>query len=272
MNSQYKIGDISRLFNLSSEMIRYYEKMGIIDPIRDEKNGYRYYSIFDIYILLECLQYQNLGMKIKEIPNFINFNYREKLQNQLHIFQRRLNKEIDYKVMLKKRVTELAMQLEVADLNLSNYWVKKINKKYAFDFVDGIGDDYDKVNTSEDNIRFLLNDKYINFIDSYVCFNKDKDEWYFAIDEEYFNGLSISYKKKYTIIPAHYCLCTVIEMGPLGQFNHECYEAAVMYAQDKGYHVQLPIRGIIRGRGYEGDHFKRYLEIQIPIIKKSQIA
>lgn len=37
MNSQYKIGDISRLFNLSSEMIRYYEKMGIIDPIRDEK-------------------------------------------------------------------------------------------------------------------------------------------------------------------------------------------------------------------------------------------
>ena len=64
--------------------------------------------------------------------------------------------------MLKKRVTELAMQLEVADLNLSNYWVKKINKKYAFDFVDGIGDDYDKVNTSEDNIRFLLNDKYIN--------------------------------------------------------------------------------------------------------------
>ena len=52
MNSQYKIGDISRLFNLSSEMIRYYEKMGIIDPIRDEKNGYRYYSIFDIYILI----------------------------------------------------------------------------------------------------------------------------------------------------------------------------------------------------------------------------
>ena len=57
-------------------------------------------------------------------------------------------------------------------------------------------------------------------------------------------------------------------MGPLGQFNHECYEAAVMYAQDKGYHVQLPIRGIIRGRGYEGDHFKRYLEIQIPINQK----
>ena len=28
MNSQYKIGDISRLFNLSSEMIRYYEKIG----------------------------------------------------------------------------------------------------------------------------------------------------------------------------------------------------------------------------------------------------
>ena len=46
-------------------MIRYYEKMGIIDPIRDEKNGYRYYSIFDIYILLECYMYQNLGNENK---------------------------------------------------------------------------------------------------------------------------------------------------------------------------------------------------------------
>ncbi len=30
MNSQYKIGDISRLFNLSSEMIRYYEKWELL--------------------------------------------------------------------------------------------------------------------------------------------------------------------------------------------------------------------------------------------------
>ena len=66
MNSQYKIGDISRLFNLSSEMIRYYEKMGIIDPIRDEKNGYRYYSIFDIYILLECLGGEMYGRRKKK--------------------------------------------------------------------------------------------------------------------------------------------------------------------------------------------------------------
>lgn len=27
--------------------------------------------------------------------------------------------------------------------------------------------------------------------------------------------------------------------------------------------------GLLGGRGYEGDHFKRYLEIQIPIIKIS---
>ena len=90
-----------------------------------KKNGYRYYSIFGHIYFIRMFTVSEFRNENKRNPNFINFNYREKLQNQLHIFQRRLNKEIDYKVMLKKRVTELAMQLEVADLNLSNYWVKK---------------------------------------------------------------------------------------------------------------------------------------------------
>ena len=92
----------------------------------------------------------------------------------------------------------------------------------------------------------------INEEDNNLAINMDEHTLYF------YSHLQISLEKYYD-----YNISNALDVYK---------RQAVMYAQDKGYHVQLPIRGIIRGRGYEGDHFKRYLEIQIPIIKNSQIA
>ena len=40
-------------------MIRYYEKHGVISPRRNDENNYRSYSIFDIFMLLDTLQYRS---------------------------------------------------------------------------------------------------------------------------------------------------------------------------------------------------------------------
>ena len=44
----YTIGEMARLYGLSTDSLRYYEKKGIIKPIRG-KNGYRLYSARDIW-------------------------------------------------------------------------------------------------------------------------------------------------------------------------------------------------------------------------------
>ena len=73
MNSQYKIGDISRLFNLSSEMIRYYEKMGIIKPVKvDPKTKYRYYSADQVQQLDAVLELKQLGFSLAEIKRLLD--------------------------------------------------------------------------------------------------------------------------------------------------------------------------------------------------------
>ncbi len=41
---EYKISEIARLFNISKEMVRYYEKCGVISPKRSEDNNYRVYT------------------------------------------------------------------------------------------------------------------------------------------------------------------------------------------------------------------------------------
>ena len=47
MKEYYKIGEISSLYNIGTDSLRYYEEIGILSPKRDT-NGYRMYSIGDI--------------------------------------------------------------------------------------------------------------------------------------------------------------------------------------------------------------------------------
>lgn len=46
MKKYYKIGEISKLYSISPDSLRYYEDLGILKPKRDV-NGYRMYSIND---------------------------------------------------------------------------------------------------------------------------------------------------------------------------------------------------------------------------------
>ena len=44
MKKLYKIGDISKLYNISNDILRYYEKIGLIPPVRRTPGGIRDYS------------------------------------------------------------------------------------------------------------------------------------------------------------------------------------------------------------------------------------
>ena len=50
MKKYFKIGEISRIYDIGVDSIRYYEEIGIIKPERSE-SGYRLYSIHDIWRL-----------------------------------------------------------------------------------------------------------------------------------------------------------------------------------------------------------------------------
>ncbi len=39
------IGEVARLFNISKDTLRYYDKIGILKPEVNKENGYRFYDI-----------------------------------------------------------------------------------------------------------------------------------------------------------------------------------------------------------------------------------
>ena len=70
MKDYYKIGEISEMYDMSRDSLMYYEKLGIIKPTRDD-NGYRLYSVSDIWRLNLIKELKSLGFSFKMIKEYL---------------------------------------------------------------------------------------------------------------------------------------------------------------------------------------------------------
>ena len=68
---KYKIGDVARILGISTDLLRYYEKKGVVRPVKDKANDYRYYEAWDINFLMDCLWMKGFGFGIEEIGHMV---------------------------------------------------------------------------------------------------------------------------------------------------------------------------------------------------------
>ena len=70
MTKQYTIREVADLIGLSTDAIRLYEKEGLVSPLRDPNNGYRYYGPNEIQRIMGIHLYRQLDASISEIRDF----------------------------------------------------------------------------------------------------------------------------------------------------------------------------------------------------------
>ena len=66
----FKIGDLSRLFRIGADSIRYYERLGLLHPVRDPKSNYRLYTLDDIRAMNTIRELLALGFHTDDIRRF----------------------------------------------------------------------------------------------------------------------------------------------------------------------------------------------------------
>lgn len=66
------IKDASSATGISKDMIRFYEKKGMIHPSHNRENGYREYTIDDLYRLVTIRQYSTLGIHLSTIAAMLD--------------------------------------------------------------------------------------------------------------------------------------------------------------------------------------------------------
>ncbi len=107
----FKIGELSKLYHIGVDSIRYYEKVGILNPIRNEENNYRLYTTDDLRKLTMIRELLGLNFSTEQIKNFNDnrtvANTEAMLEEELRMLDDHIRQLKDKQKKIKSRLNSL---------------------------------------------------------------------------------------------------------------------------------------------------------------------
>lgn len=118
MKDYYKINEICKLYGIGADSLRYYEKIGVLNPKRD-KNSYRLYSLKDIYKLNIIRDLRQLDFSMQQIKDYLDCqsldNTMALLKEEEKLIQTQLSKLNATKQIICKRIADLSQASQVKE-------------------------------------------------------------------------------------------------------------------------------------------------------------
>lgn len=267
-----KIGQVSKLFNIKIETLRFYDKEKILQPSRIQNNGYRLYDMWDIFNLTELSRFRGLGFSLKEIKNIIeNYNL-ETVDKLLLKRYDDLENNIQYQHFLSKYLFDLHDRITSVEYNINNFWIKRDYKTYAVICSTANNEKYTDFDEKNEKLReFLKTAQFykatmITYLEN-VEANINKTIWTISLDEDFFKLFSIDIDDEVLILDSSLCVHTIIDMGEKGQLDMKDLKPALNYINERGFVVEGPIQGEILLRVHDNEEWHRYMELKIPVKK-----
>ena len=92
----YYIGEVSSLLDISTQTLRYYDKIGLVRPAKvNEQNGYRQYTYDQIHYIERIKYLQKLGLPLTEIRMALDSGGTERLTELLTQHKEELQRKIE---------------------------------------------------------------------------------------------------------------------------------------------------------------------------------
>lgn len=126
MKNYYKINEISKLYGIGADSLRYYERLGILNPKRDT-NGYRLYNLKDMYKLNIIRDLRKLDFSMAQIKEYLDG---QSVDNTLNLFRQeeimmaKQKKELeDRERRIRERIQALSQALTIpaGTVNVKRY-------------------------------------------------------------------------------------------------------------------------------------------------------
>ena len=108
MKEYYTISEISRLYGIGVDSLRYYERIGALSPRRGE-NNYRLYSLKDIYRLNIIRDLLTLGFSVKQIGEYLG---RQNVESTLSMLEEEKEKIRQQRERLKQMERAIGERME----------------------------------------------------------------------------------------------------------------------------------------------------------------
>lgn len=176
---EYTIKKLSDLAGISTRTLRYYDKLGLLRPLRTDHNGYRIYGPHEVDALQQILFYRELGMKLSDIKEAVSdpgFQRDKALKEHLEeLMQQRNRLDLlieNVKKTIKKEEGEYEMTDKEKFEGLKRQMIQDNEEKYGAEIREKYGEkaveesnrlmesmtkeDYEKMKDTEEELKKLL--------------------------------------------------------------------------------------------------------------------
>ncbi|MCD8211774.1 MAG: MerR family transcriptional regulator [Oscillospiraceae bacterium] len=234
---KYKIGEVSHILGISPDLLRYYEKKGIVHPRKGATNDYRYYEAWDINFLMDCIWYKGFHFSLEQVSHIISDSTADEIADQLDMKIRELKEQSRRNELLVRRAGEqradlmrLENQLGKCVLRNSPEFVRYLNRR---------GDVYDSGEELQNVSQEWL--EYMPF--THRCFEipvsavqqdqgAGRVRWGFSLTPDYIRELGVKTGPPVEHVKSRKCIYTVFTSQGKGQFSPRKLQYVFQYASE----------------------------------------
>lgn len=112
MKELYRINEIAKMYNVSTDTLRFYDRIGLLSPWEIGENGYRYYSKAQFEIISTIMLLRSMGTPIKELKEILEGKSTQAIRSELELQVSSMEREIERLTELRDRAKILNEELD----------------------------------------------------------------------------------------------------------------------------------------------------------------
>jgi len=120
MKDKFLIGELAKMFNISTDTLRHYDKKNLLKPEQDAENNYRYYDVTSMFKLSRILFLKNLDISLNEIEDYMQNKNADRLFGMLKKKDAELDLKIQQLTNLKNKINSKLDLFEYAKTKLDD--------------------------------------------------------------------------------------------------------------------------------------------------------
>lgn len=281
----FKIGDFSKLGQVSTRMLRHYDKLGLLVPEHTDKwTGYRYYSVEQLAQLHRIIALKDLGLSLQQISELVQGDEVvsvEQLQGMLLLKQAEVEQEL---AATQTRLDNISARLQQIEDGERPFPYEVIIKSIPTQWVASIRQLVPQLSEMHFYCESLSKQLYRGLADKGIEPSSPEIVLY---HQEEFSEENIDVEMAVTVsenlagheliadniqvhqLPAHNQAAALVYKGPFNQASH----AALALLAWSGQHNYVPIPPLrelrLSGRAHQGGALQEapVLEFQLPVQK-----
>lgn len=271
MNKYYSIGEVSRILDIPTSTLRYYDKIGLVKPMMIGENGYRYYGIEQFDFIFTILLYRILDISLEDMKKSI---FTDNIDEIIDIFRKHekiIDDKINWLKKIKVKLNNITQEIEQINKYENEVIVRKSPKLWYMNL--GSEDDDDRIDVEAMEILNRKMDKNWVFMSQIGYFIREKNLRENKISKYFKYGMISEFEcgaedSDLEIIPSRLCAFSVYK-GIANDID-KVYVRMLKWIEDNDFLINGDSieKEVITLPTNEGEN-KHYIEIWIPIKAKN---